>query len=97
MNPTQSANNIALPHVKKKEVALVKSISELSINAQLQFQASETSELLLTEMRCLAKTTTDNATNVIEIFLNLQFATDPLSNFFLVILVLQTYIFKKFL
>ena len=53
-----------MPYVKKK-VNIQKSISELSINEQINFQNNETSELLLNEIKSLAQTTTNHATTVI--------------------------------
>ena len=55
---------IPVPIVKKARDPLVRTMSELSIDAQLAFQSNETSELLLTEIKCLTKTTTDHAATV---------------------------------
>ena len=55
---------LPVPIVKKARDPLVRTMSELSIDAQLAFQSNETSELLLTEIKCLTKTTTDHAATV---------------------------------
>ncbi len=62
---SKNANSAAVPYVKKKKDNLPKSISDLSINEQLNFQNNETSELLLNEIKSLAQTTTNHASTVI--------------------------------
>ena len=70
VNDPNLINTISVPTVKKTQKdSLVKSISQMSITTQMNFQQNETSELVLTEIKNMRQESSLASKNVIKNFI----------------------------